>query len=66
MFPSPVHVLILVVQRETTVAIMGLFMPLPVRWKELERHAKQELREVLHLLTTYALVPWTRETVTPF
>ncbi|KAI9440172.1 hypothetical protein BJY52DRAFT_1248679 [Lactarius psammicola] len=30
-------------QRRTTVAIMVLFTPLPVRWRELELHAEREL-----------------------
>ena len=60
--PSPIisHVLI-VAQRGTTVAITGLFTPLPVRRKEFERHAKREFGKALHLLTAYALVPCTRE-----
>ncbi|KAI9450847.1 hypothetical protein BJY52DRAFT_1215327 [Lactarius psammicola] len=37
-------------QRGNTVAIMGLFTLLPVRLKELERHAKLEFRKALHLL----------------
>ncbi|KAH9066502.1 hypothetical protein EDB87DRAFT_1586471 [Lactarius vividus] len=49
------------VQRGTTVAITGLFKPLPVRRKEFERHAKREFGKALHLLTAYALVPCTRE-----
>ncbi|KAI0300705.1 hypothetical protein B0F90DRAFT_1722574 [Multifurca ochricompacta] len=48
-------------QRGTTVTINGLFVPLPVRRKELERHAKREFSKALHLLTAYALVPCTRE-----
>ncbi|KAI9440372.1 hypothetical protein H4582DRAFT_1936437 [Lactarius indigo] len=48
-------------QRGTTVAITGLFTPLPVRRKEFERHAKREFGKALHLLTAYALVPCTRE-----
>ncbi|KAI9464621.1 hypothetical protein BJY52DRAFT_1114640, partial [Lactarius psammicola] len=43
-------------QRETTITLMGLITPLHVRRKELERHAKQELRKALYLLTAYALV----------
>ncbi|KAI9462007.1 hypothetical protein BJY52DRAFT_1185350 [Lactarius psammicola] len=37
-------------QRGNTVAIMVLFALLPVRLKELERHAKLEFRKELHLL----------------
>ena len=54
--PCPVQVLI-VVQRGTTVAIIGLFGQLPVRQKEFERHAWREFRKALHLLTAYSLVP---------
>ncbi|KAI0247255.1 DNA mismatch repair protein MutL [Lactifluus subvellereus] len=48
-------------QRGTTVTVSGLFVPLPVRRKEFERHAKREFGKALHLLTAYALVPCTRE-----
>ncbi|KAI0298216.1 hypothetical protein BC826DRAFT_998583 [Russula brevipes] len=48
-------------QRGTTVTVAGLFAPLPVRRKELERHAKREFTKALNLLTAYALVPCTRE-----
>ena len=44
-------------QRGTTVAITGLFTPLPVRRKEFERTAKREYTKALSLLTAYALVP---------
>lgn len=44
-------------QRGTTVALTGLFSPLPVRRKEFERNAKRELTKALNLLTAYALVP---------
>ncbi|ETW76828.1 hypothetical protein HETIRDRAFT_66078 [Heterobasidion irregulare TC 32-1] len=47
-------------QRGTTVAVAGLFAPLPVRRRELERNAKREFGKALHLLTAYALVPCTR------
>ncbi len=60
-FPCPVHVLI-VAQRGTMVTIMSLFAPLPLRRKELERYAKREFRKALHLLTAYALVPYTKKT----
>lgn len=43
--------------RGTTVAITGLFEPLPVRRKEFERTAKREYTKALSLLTAYALVP---------
>ena len=42
-------------------AVAGLFAPLPVRRRELERNAKREFGKALHLLTAYALVPCTRE-----
>ncbi|KAI9440283.1 hypothetical protein F5148DRAFT_1258759 [Russula earlei] len=48
-------------QRGTTVTVTGLFDSLPVRRKELERHAKREFTKALNLLTAYALVPCTRE-----
>ncbi|KAH9977464.1 hypothetical protein BJV74DRAFT_781094 [Russula compacta] len=48
-------------QRGTTVTVTGLFVPLPVRRKELERHAKREFTKALNLLTAYSLVPCTRE-----
>ncbi|KAH9961814.1 hypothetical protein BC827DRAFT_1202133 [Russula dissimulans] len=48
-------------QRGTTITVTGLFIPLPVRRKELERHAKREFTKALSLLTAYALVPCTRE-----
>ncbi|KIM25641.1 hypothetical protein M408DRAFT_331017 [Serendipita vermifera MAFF 305830] len=48
-------------QRGTTVAITGLFTPLPVRRKEFERHAKREYGKALTLLTAYALIPCTAE-----
>jgi len=48
-------------QRGTTVTIAGLFKPLPVRRKELERNAKREFGKALNLLNAYALVPCTKE-----
>ena len=39
----------------------GLFKPLPVRRKELERHAKREYGKALTLLYAYALVPCAKE-----
>lgn len=48
-------------QRGTTVSLTGLFVPLPVRRKEFERHAKREYGKALNLLTAYALVPCTTE-----
>lgn len=48
-------------QRGTTVTILGLFKPLPVRRKELERNAKREFGKALHLLHAYALVPCATE-----
>ncbi len=48
-------------QRGTTVAITGLFIPLPVRRKEFERHAKREYGKALSLLTAYALIPCTAD-----
>ncbi|KAF7795174.1 hypothetical protein EIP86_006323 [Pleurotus ostreatoroseus] len=48
-------------QRGTTVTISGLFKPLPVRRKELERNAKREFAKALHLLNAYALVPCANE-----
>jgi DNA mismatch repair protein PMS2 len=53
--------MLIVAQRGTTVTVTGLFVPLPVRRKELERHAKREFTKALNLLTAYALVPCTRE-----
>jgi DNA mismatch repair protein PMS2 len=43
------------------VTITGLFQPLPVRRKELERNIKREFAKTLNLLTAYALVPCTKE-----
>ncbi|PCH42834.1 DNA mismatch repair protein MutL [Wolfiporia cocos MD-104 SS10] len=48
-------------QRGTTVTAKGLFKPLPVRRKELERNAKREFAKALNLLSAYALVPCTQE-----
>ena len=48
-------------KRGTTVTVTGLFVPLPVRRKEYERHSKREFTKALNLLTAYALVPCTRE-----
>jgi DNA mismatch repair protein PMS2 len=53
--------MLMVAQRGTTVTVTGLFGPLPVRRKELERHAKREFTKALNLLTAYALVPCTQE-----
>ncbi|RSH92872.1 hypothetical protein EHS25_008318 [Saitozyma podzolica] len=44
-------------QRGTTVSLVGLFKPLPVRRKEFERNAKREITKALAMLTGYALVP---------
>lgn len=41
--------------------VTGLFVPLPVRRKEFERHAKREFTKALNILTAYALVPCSRE-----
>ncbi|EIW57082.1 DNA mismatch repair protein MutL [Trametes versicolor FP-101664 SS1] len=48
-------------QRGTTVTVSGLFKPLPVRRKELERNAKREFGKSLTLLHAYALVPCAKE-----
>ncbi|TCD62462.1 hypothetical protein EIP91_006832 [Steccherinum ochraceum] len=48
-------------QPGTTVAVTGLFKPLPVRRKELERNAKREFGKALNLLNAYALVPCAKE-----
>ncbi|KAI9442100.1 histidine kinase-like ATPase [Lactarius psammicola] len=48
-------------QRGNTVAIMGLFTLLPVRPKELERHAKPEFRKALHIYLACTLVPCASE-----
>ncbi|EIW78023.1 DNA mismatch repair protein MutL [Coniophora puteana RWD-64-598 SS2] len=48
-------------QRGTTVSVTGLFKPLPVRRKELERNIKREFGKALNLLNAYALVPCTKE-----
>ena len=48
-------------QRGTTVTVSGLFRPLPVRRKELERNAKREHAKALALLYAYALIPCARE-----
>ncbi|KAI0364180.1 DNA mismatch repair protein MutL [Pilatotrama ljubarskyi] len=48
-------------QRGTTVTVSGLFKPLPVRRKELERNAKREFAKALSLLHAYALVPCASE-----
>ncbi|KAH9970938.1 hypothetical protein BJV74DRAFT_889440 [Russula compacta] len=48
-------------QHGTTVTVTGLFVPLPVRRKELERHAKREFTNALNILTAYSLVPCTLE-----
>ncbi|KAI0324978.1 DNA mismatch repair protein MutL [Cubamyces sp. BRFM 1775] len=48
-------------QRGTTVTVTGLFKPLPVRRKELERNVKREFGKALTLLHAYALVPCAKE-----
>ncbi|KAH9852812.1 hypothetical protein C2E23DRAFT_729924 [Lenzites betulinus] len=48
-------------QASTTVTVTGLFTPLPVRRKELERNAKREFGKALTLLYAYALVPCAKE-----
>ncbi|KAK0233751.1 hypothetical protein IW262DRAFT_1332352 [Armillaria fumosa] len=48
-------------QRGTTVTLLNLFSPLPVRRKELERNAKREYGKALSLLQAYALVPCTKK-----
>ena len=55
------HVLTPRSQRGTTVAVSGLFKPLPVRRKELERNVKREFGKALTLLHAYALVPCANE-----
>ena len=42
-------------------SISGLFKPLPVRRRELERNAKREFGKALALLSAYALVPCAQE-----
>ncbi|GLB42573.1 putative DNA mismatch repair protein MutL [Lyophyllum shimeji] len=44
-------------QRGTTVMLMNLFSPLPVRRKEFERNVKREFGKALALLNAYALGP---------
>ncbi|KXN83171.1 Mismatch repair endonuclease PMS2 [Leucoagaricus sp. SymC.cos] len=44
-------------KRGTTVSLKGLFTPLPVRRKELERNVKREFAKALNLLNAYALLP---------
>lgn len=41
--------------------LKGLFQPLPVRRKELERNIKREFAKALGLLNAYALLPCTVE-----
>lgn len=41
--------------------VTGLFKPLPVRRKELERNAKREFAKALTLLNAYALIPCSKE-----
>ncbi|KAL5513934.1 hypothetical protein ACEPAG_2695 [Sanghuangporus baumii] len=48
-------------QRGTTVYVEGLFSPLPVRRKELQRNSKREFGKALNLLSAYALVPCSKE-----
>ena len=58
---QPSLITLLFPQRGTTVTVAGLFKPLPVRRKELERNAKREYAKALTLLHAYALVPCARE-----
>ncbi|KAF9467045.1 hypothetical protein BDZ94DRAFT_50409 [Collybia nuda] len=44
-------------QRGTTVIVSNLFLPLPVRRKELDRNSKREFGKALSLLNAYALGP---------
>ncbi|KIY49654.1 hypothetical protein FISHEDRAFT_40913 [Fistulina hepatica ATCC 64428] len=44
-------------QRGTTVVVINLFAPLPVRRKEFVRNSKREFGKALALLNAYALVP---------
>ncbi|KAF9496861.1 DNA mismatch repair protein MutL [Pleurotus eryngii] len=46
-------------QRGTTINIVNIFLPLPVRRKEFERNLKREYGKAITLLTAYALVPCT-------
>ncbi|KAF4582707.1 hypothetical protein EYR40_002631 [Pleurotus pulmonarius] len=46
-------------QRGTTINVVNLFLPLPVRRKEFERNLKREFGKAITLLTAYALVPCT-------
>ncbi|KAK0208879.1 hypothetical protein DFS33DRAFT_1306169 [Desarmillaria ectypa] len=48
-------------QRGTTMTLLNLFAPLPVRRKEFERNAKREYGKALSLLQAYALVPCTKK-----
>ncbi|KAK0481600.1 hypothetical protein IW261DRAFT_1471496 [Armillaria novae-zelandiae] len=48
-------------QRGTTVTLLNLFSPLPVRRKEFERNAKREYGKALSFLQAYALVPCTKK-----
>ncbi|TEB25771.1 DNA mismatch repair protein MutL [Coprinellus micaceus] len=45
----------------TTVSLLDLFSPLPVRRKEFERNIKREFGKALSLLQAYALVPCSSE-----
>jgi DNA mismatch repair protein PMS2 len=49
------------IKRGTTVVLKGLFHPLPVRRKELERNIKREFAKALNLLIAYALLPCATE-----
>ncbi|KAJ8482194.1 hypothetical protein ONZ45_g15042 [Pleurotus djamor] len=44
-------------QKGTSVTLLNLFSPLPVRRKEFERNLKREFGKAMSLLTSYALVP---------
>ncbi|KAK0466391.1 uncharacterized protein EV420DRAFT_1511385 [Desarmillaria tabescens] len=48
-------------QRGTTITLLNLFAPLPVRRKEFERNAKREYGKALSLLQAYALVPCAKQ-----
>lgn len=48
-------------KKGTTVTLLNLFAPLPVRRKEFERNLKREYGKALSLLQAYALVPCSSE-----
>lgn len=60
LFMSAVMIITLF-QKGTTVSVKGLFHPLPVRRKELDRNIKREFAKVLSLLSAYALLPCAAE-----